>query len=418
MTLTIGRCGLDVTHDNVQSIDDSGDRVQIQGWLYTSSLADVKVLRQQLLGHVDNPDEPVVPVTWSSDSTLDGFYRVTGASVGAQYEQRNYDNFIFPFSVDLERVHGTTVACIAEAIQTVALRTNSYGITTASWVALPFVQSFTPLTAFIRNSTTTVALQTARLGESTMYTADAAALFPGSASAQIVVPPSEWYTGACRVEVGSSFRKAVGRDIVNDLTNWRISNGMVRISANVTTGSQLDVQWHNGTSWSTTKSFEVTYGGAAYTGYGVAPRSVHILRNSPERVTVRVTVNVIAIDLSVRRGSRTVEVGIAVVDGISTLAHGVKRTSVEAATALTGGIRATSNDGDTNRYVLSAGGSGAITTDLVNGRMYLSGAAAVSWQFGIGSEIGGSGAAGLSTAQSQVYQYMAVWNETMRVVSR
>lgn len=416
MTLSIGRCGLDVTCDEVESLDMDGRSVRLSGILYASSLADVKVLRQQLLGHVDNPDEPVVPVAWSEDSSIDGFYKVRSASVGTTAV--SYAANWFPFSVDLERVHGTTIACIAEAIQTVALRTNSYGITTASWVALPFVQSFTPLTAFIRNSSTTVAVQTARLGESTMYTGDATALFPGSATMQIVIPPSEWYTGSCRVEVGSSSRKAVGRDIVNDLTNWRISNGMIRVIGNSTTGSQLDVQWHNGTSWSATKSFEVTYGGAAYTGYGVAPRSVHILRNSPERVTVRVMVNTVAIDLSIRRGSRTVEVGVALVDGISTLAHGVKRTSVEAATALTGGIRATSNDGDGNRYVITAGGSGAITNDLVNGRMYLSGTAATSWQFGISSEIGGSGAAALNTAQSQVYQYMAVWNETLRVVSR
>ena len=251
-----------------------------------------------------------------------------------------------------------------------------------------------------------------------MYTADATSLYPGASVMALNTPPSEWYTGACRVEVGSSSRKAVGRDIINDLSNWRISNGMVRVIGNGTTGSQLDIQWHNGTSWSSTKSFEITYGGAAYTGYGVAPRSVNILRNSVERVTVRISVNTITVDLSIRRGARCVEVNVAYNNGISALAHGVKRTSTEAATALTGGIRATSNDGDGNRYVITAGGSGAITNDLVNGRMYLSGTAATSWQFGISSEIGGSGASSFNTAQSQVYQYMAVWNETLRVVSR
>ena len=84
MTLTIGRCGLDVTHDDVQSLDDTGTEVRISGWLKASSLADAKVLRQQLLGHVNNPDEPVVPVTWSTDSTLDGYYRVNSASAGRQ----------------------------------------------------------------------------------------------------------------------------------------------------------------------------------------------------------------------------------------------------------------------------------------------------------------------------------------------
>jgi len=417
MTLSIGRCGLDVTCDEVETLDMDGRSVRLSGILYASSLADVKVLRQQLLGHVDNPDEPVVPVAWSEDSSIDGFYKVRAASVGTTAV--SYAANWFPFSVDLERIHGTTITCLAEAIQTVALRTNSYGITTASWVALPFTNYSGILPAWIRNATTTSsALQTASSGEATMYTADATSLYPGASVMALNTPPSEWYTGACRVEVGSSSRKAVGRDIINDLSNWRISNGMVRVIGNGTTGSQLDIQWHNGSSWSSTKSFEITYGGAAYTGYGVAPRSVNILRNSVERVTVRLSVNIITIDLSIRRGARCVEVNVSYNNGISTLAHGVKRTSVEAATALTGGIRATSNDGDGNRYVITAGGSGAITNDLVNGRMYLSGTAATSWQFGISSEIGGSGAASFSTAQSQVYQYMAVWNETLRVVSR
>jgi len=423
MTLTIGRCGLDVTHDNVQSIDDSGDRVQIQGWLYTSSLADAKVLRQQLLGHVNNPDEPVVPVTWSSDSSLDGFYRVTGASVGAQHEQRNYDNFIFPFSVDLERVDGTGMSALAECNQVVALRTNPHGITTGSWLPLPWLQDV-GIDSFIRNGTTSVYMSgtVARSGENSglwMSSDSTPSIFPGTGFSQILLPASSWYTGGCRVEVGSSFRYAVGRQIVRDLTNWRISNGLVRVIANASAGAQIDVQWHNGTSWSSTKSFAVTLSGSAYTTYTAAPTSMHILRNSPERVTIRVvSAGTVFIDLSIRRGSRIVEVNATESTGINASSWGVKRTSTEASTALTGGIRATSNDGDTNRFVLSGAGSNAITTDLVNGRMYVSGGSPTSFQFGISSEIGGSGASGMNTAQNQVYQYMAVWGEVMRVVSR
>jgi hypothetical protein len=421
MTLTIGRCGLDVTHDEVQSLDDTSTNVRISGWLRASTLADAKVLRQQLLGHVNNPDEPVVPVTWSTDSTLDGFYKVNSASVGMQHEQRNIDNLIFPFSVDLERVDGTGMSALAECNQVVALRTNPHGITTASWLPLPWLQDV-GIDSFIRNGTTSTYMSgtVPRTGDSTWMSSDSTpSIYPGTSFSQILLPASSWYTGGCRVEVGTSNRYAVGRQIVRDLTNWRISNGLVRVIANASAGAQIDVQWHNGSSWSSTKSFAVTLSGSSYTTYTPAPTSMHILRNSPERVTVRVvSAGTVFVDLSIRRGSRFVEVNATESTGINASAWGVKRTTTEASTALTGGIRATSNDGDSNRFVLSGAGSNAITTDLVNGRMYVSAGSPTSFQFGISSEIGGSGATGMNTAQNQVYQYMAVWGETMRVVSR
>jgi hypothetical protein len=72
--LQVGRFGLDSDVDvGTFAVQGDGARVTITGEIESSSVTIAKVLRQQLGGHVDNQDEPFVPVTWSEDSTVDGF---------------------------------------------------------------------------------------------------------------------------------------------------------------------------------------------------------------------------------------------------------------------------------------------------------------------------------------------------------
>jgi hypothetical protein len=96
-------------------------------------------------------------------------------------------------------------------------------------------------------------------------------------------------------------------------------------------------------------------------------------------------------------------------------------STVEAATALTGGIRATANDASGNRYIIAGAGNGAaypIVNDLVNGGLYISGTSAVSMQVGIGCEILGSSATTPNVGARVLDQYFAVTNEVVRVVNR
>lgn len=100
---------------------------------------------------------------------------------------------------------------------------------------------------------------------------------------------------------------------------------------------------------------------------------------------------------------------------VTTVTWGLRRTSVEAATALTGGIRATSNDAAGHRYVIST--PQAFTADLVNGAIDLN-ADSATFSFAAGIEVGGSTAVANDAAQRIIYEYMAATSERVVVASR
>jgi hypothetical protein len=119
------------------------------------------------------------------------------------------------------------------------------------------------------------------------------------------------------------------------------------------------------------------------------------------------------LDLSIRRGARYVE---CLFIGSGPLGQwGVGRTATEAATAITGGIRATANDAAGNKFVLAS--PRATTNDLTEGRIYATGALTGSWPFMVGCDVGGAASLPLSS-QGLIYQYMAAQGETQRVTAR
>ena len=123
MTLTIGRVsGL---RPQKGSPTVAGKRVTFQGTMIATSFLQLQVFRQQLIGHADNDDEPEIPVTWLSDSSWDGFYKVLAVKVDPQGPTAsNYAKF----QVDLERVVGYSNPWFETMTQAV-VRTNAHAIT-------------------------------------------------------------------------------------------------------------------------------------------------------------------------------------------------------------------------------------------------------------------------------------------------
>jgi hypothetical protein len=154
-----------------------------------------------------------------------------------------------------------------------------------------------------------------------------------------------------------------------------------------------------------------------------------VFRNSVEEVIIHLgcTVNFginwgrVGVDLALRRGDRIVR-GFLSSDSQSNWQ--VARNTTEAATAITygavtlGNIRATANDGDGNRYVLITDQTATPVSDLGNGSLTQNAATNNTFDFGIGSEIGGSGAAHPNWAQDLAQQYIATQIEEQRVVIR
>ena len=125
--------------------------------------------------------------------------------------------------------------------------------------------------------------------------------------------------------------------------------------------------------------------------------------------------------MTLRRGSRFVEcvyhwTGSAVILRVGrnvTEASSVMDTPTGATGPL--GIRATSNDGDGNRFVV--GTNVAHTNDLTNGTLVTTAAANVH-RFFIGSEIGGTGAAANDDDTDLQLQWVGQFNERTRAVLR
>lgn len=438
-TVSIGRAGLDagVTIEDPQTQEINGDQITWTGFLASTSLAGAKALRQQLLGYVDNPDELWVPVVCSWDPSLTGFYRVLSASVGGipgvSYTTQSADlMYNFPYSVTVEQVVGFG-SPVMETTLIGALRTNASSITA------------TNMTAYL--------LETSTNGPTTMPTtgwtaenrtsADGADIFYYLANPTLpinlqfaVVPTGvAGIAGSINQSIakiesqaldGATYRTVIGRQlpyrhsVSQQGHDWRLSNGYVRVAPAVingadNSGTDITVAHYDGTGWDTAVRYTFTIGGAAYAA-AAGFRQIAVLRNDPRCVSIRLGQGTSPrnyfLDLTLRRGSRFVECRWS----SDTLASVfiVARATNEAATAITGGIRATANDASGNRYVLAA--AQATTNDVVNGK--ITSGSVTAYDFMIGSEVAGSGATGGATAQNQIYQWICAQSETYRLVGR
>ncbi len=422
MTITIGRVGASSpTLEDPQQIRFDGDTLRVTGITRSTSAAKAIVLRDQIRGLGRNIDEPVVPIRFSSSTydSLEGMYRIDAA--GSDMQAADGALWDVRWEIQATRVMSYQQP-FSESRCVVACLQNSHGITTANAagevgapVSTTEVYPNTP-SAYDSTDTLTGADGSVFVGGllTSVYT---------SLTTPVVfrysTPLANWYIGGCRIQMAGDY--VVGRQCVDSPTNWQLDNGLVKISASATAGA-FDVSWYDGSQWDTAKTFAV-FGPTA--GTVSAFHHVGILFNGIERSTIRLGLSnsggyTAFADVTIRRGSRWVQVAV-----LSELyeSWGVKRSSVEAATAITGGIRATANDAAGNRYLLTCTGYGGgntttgTTNDLVNGSVRRSVTVARAL-LGIGCEVGGSGATGKFTAQNQIYRFYGQAFETARVVGR
>ena len=415
MTLQIGRVtGLPEPTQWTQT----GDRTAtVTGSYVASSLQDGLTKRDQILGLANDYDEPVVPLIMSTQTRLIGYYKVLGAAHTTDPFTMVRGN-LYDYTVDLEAVPGFSNP-LFESIITGGLLNNVVGAVNgdAQWFhAFPLttVEYFGGSGVFYD-----------RVGwDGTTRMLYGTTSAP-SITAHFYLAPANYYIGAATFEQGSPYATVVGRQEVQaDLVNWRLSNGLVRVTPNATAG-KLDVSHWKGAAWAAAKTYRFTETLNGYLVNGFT--SVTVLRNCPEETTIRLGAissgglgwGRINIDLGLRRGDRLVR------GYLSSDSQGdwqVARDTTEAATAITygavtlGNIRATANDADGNRYVLISDQK-AVTSDLVNGKLTQN-APSYTMDFGIGSEIGGSGSSAPERAVDIAQQYLAVQGEKQQVVVR
>lgn len=420
MTIAIGRAGADagLTLNSPRHWSVNGPEVELAGVLTETSLGRLIVARAQLNGLIDNPDEPVVPVVWSADASTTGFYEVLDG--GVAMPARGLAAQKLDYRLRLRKV--STYPDINSRMLGDAVRTNAHSIAKGSTVPYWAVPDDATMDYIPNASATTRASATGTV--KVWYRTDGTVLFNRTNRWQCGA--GDYYDGACRFEItpdGTNWYALAGRMLPasHPEFGWRITNGLVRVSAASGDG-KIKVEHYVSGSWSVSKTYKLTVTTTPTTIGSF--RTVTVKQNSPEAVTVRLGLDqangavpaAVTVDLTLRRGALWVEgVMSRTAEVVTHLANemGVYRNTTEAATTFTSGIRANAADAQSGYYWLAT--SLAKTNDLTNGGFYVS-SAVNEFDFAIGWALGSASTP--DTVTSQVYSYFAPLDEGVGFATR
>lgn len=415
----------------------SGDTLTLTGEVYlgagVANRVDVaKAMRDRFTALADNRDETVVAVRWTEDSTIDGFYRPLAA--GAAFSQASLNDGYLSWEVEMRRAGGGSLPQV-EVYGMHAVRTNPHSITNAS-LSNPFTGY--PDAAYDSWAGAEVLFGATRVSATgTIYLGKPFVTLPTAFPTTFSVPVADHYDGACgiRTTYGAATSQLVGgRWAPSSWVGVTLSNGLIRVSKHASSDTGLFIEVYDGTQWeplhASTTSWIVESdwaGGTMNWLWGSA--GMQILRNSPEACSIRLftpqaavqgTFGRVWLDLTVQRGKRHIS-GVVRSDeagNSDSNKFALEPSTSIAATALTGGVRATANDAQGNRAVWGAAGFGSITNNLVSGRLVQTSAGLTQMPFFVGVELTGSAATGEDAAQQIIYQWYDVASETQRVVRR
>jgi hypothetical protein len=324
---------------------------------------------------------------------------------------------VFGITVQLERLTGYSNPVFEHVVQSV-VRTNPHGIATPTFLFLMSSNASgneTDYRGFAAATGNSFVITTTESASLINWTGTA----PGAlGSVRFAVPPGNYYDGSARLEIkyGSTWFPVVGRSIPRTTTPWRISNGQVRLtSADGGTSGTLEV--FNGSAWESQNvchvlgSFANSYP-IGQSGPAGSATSLTVLRSSPEQVTVRIAQSSRDWTYSIQAGAFH---ATATFTGLVAEQNGVSFTATNACTAITAGIRRTSNDANGNRLIFAT--PTAFTSDLVNGSIWPTAAATTSTMM-LGVEYNGSSATANETAADVVGHFMAQPAIRRRVIVR
>lgn len=418
VSLTIGRVGADITLSETSGWQERSDgTVEMRGWMSNATVAQVEHLRDQFLGLTQSTDEPIVYVSVGHDDSRNGWYEV--------------------LDTDVEHVLGATETrgdrqwrCRVrrtpwwdqprlELFRAGGVVTNVHSITTSThtgFIGIP--TSAEAVDSGTDTGTLTRATRVAETGSMAFITGSGTGATLYDTVVSYDLAGSDAYDGAATVEVdlgSSTYRPAVGRAVRREhKTGWRLNNGLIRAKWN-TTNHGIDMDIYTGGAWETMPETFIPTDDNVHTAIGEDPISWAVLRNDPAMVAIRLVFDYeagtsrILLDLAVRRGDRNL---IGVLKSRTSAKYGLKLSTGQLGTALTGGIERNGDDANGNTFTIAL--PKTTTDDLTSCEVYLTTASQV-FPFGLGCVLGGSTASGQNTGQNTVYQYYAQPIETMAV---
>jgi hypothetical protein len=418
--MTIGRIGGLIEQPPARN----GGQLTIVGTTPVLPYAELTGARHQLSGIVDNDDEPIIPLTFAADPSLDGFYRPVSMTLN---NLGPIADAAVSFAAAFEQVESLNAPAIEVTLQSI-LRPNAVAVTDAS----PIV-----FTAFAHTDLGSYMLPFSTAGGATaVFTADSATIeqlrfpsggvnfFPAPVSYQYQIEPANFYVGACRIErlFGSTWLPILGNALPATIQGqWRISNGMIRFTPPGTYGQPATLEvWDSTAGAWESMNFKRNSSLGNTLGWieTSATARLEILRNSPEHVIVRYTGRTNQETWSLQRGAwHLLFISNNASVGAGNYASGtaVQFSSSIASTALTGGLRSTSNDANGNRWIIAS--PHACTATLGTGVLALTSNTARPVTFMIGVEKDGSSAAGGNTATDVMAQFFGAVSWRQRIVT-
>jgi hypothetical protein len=286
-------------------------------------------------------------------------------SSGATYTEYLNETVTSSWKVSLDRI-GSDAETDLQSRLTGAVRLNDFALTGERWHAPP-IGHYGYYTGATNATTMT---RTGADGTITVYRG-----VPANVSPRWGCVPTAYLAGRVRATTTGG-QEVYGVDVPLAATGWSLTNGLINVTSGGT--ATLDVQTYSGGAYRS-KLWNVSVAGSAssITTWDGAT----LLRNDPEMIVLRLTKGLnpgrATLDLTLRRGSRTVE-GYLQVGTANTLC--AYRSTAEAATNNTSYLVAVSDDADGNAY---ACGSARTFTAHANGGIVK--AATTSLDFWIGA---------------------------------
>jgi hypothetical protein len=323
----------------------------------------------------------VIPVTFTDKPERNGYYTVKAAA--STYTEHLNERVTADWKVSLDRV-GSDPETDLQSRLTGAVRLNDFSLTGERWHAPP-IGHYGYYTGSTNPSTMTRATAD---GTITVYRS-----VPANVSPRWGCAPTSYLTGRVRVTTTAS-QEVYGVDVPLAAAGWSLTNGLVNITPSAS--ASFDVQaYTGGTYHSKLWNVSAAGSGSSITSWDGAT----LLRNDPEMAIVRLTKGLnpgrATLDLTLRRGSRTVE-GYLQTGTAATLAAYRSTLETNTSFAASGYVTATGNDADGNRFAV---GSARSFTAHTNGGVIKSSTTALDFWIGVvaggGSAVSGDAATDL-----------------------
>lgn len=401
-TLQVGRVFLREGYEVQESADASGAlQLTVTGAeLYPTAgmtVADIQARQrdlQSLLGEA-------VPVVFQFKTSFNGYYRVVAAEADMLHWEG--EAAATRWALGLAWL-GADNATDLESRLSNLVRLNDFAQAGTRWHAPPI-----GATGYTVGNGVSPGGSVTRTGENGAHLVWLG--IPSGSNPRYGVAVGSWRSGRVRF-LSAGIERAATR-FKHAATGWTLDNGLVRISP-LTANGVLRIESHDGTQWEA-KDWHLARG-TATTSLGVIDQ-ISVLVNRPEVVVLRLykvsgSSGRTYADLTLRRGSRFVEVAMQT-DIATTLGAYLHTNETTTNNAASGYVVATSNDAAGNKM---AAGSPNTFTGNTNGG--LSKAATTTFNFWLGSVVGGTGAAVGDSATDLRDQYIGTQAETIGVVPR